>query len=101
MPLPIRLSNSTTEHVSATGRDFNSNSGRILKKRISRNPTASDTEDSSRTINVHTGASVEMKEANGQYGTVRLKPCKNIHGFEFDHSDEGKVPKPNHLLHNI
>ena len=94
VPLPIRLSNSTTEHMSATGRDFNINSSRMLKKGKSNDTKASDTEDCSRTMitgNVRTAASVDMKEAYEQYGTGRLKPYKNIHGFEIDHSDEGEV----------
>ena len=41
------------------------------------------------TGNVRTAASSEIKEAYEQYGTGRLKPYKNIHGFEIDHSDEG------------
>ena len=103
MPPPIRLCNLTTEHMSATGRHFNFNSGRILKKCTSNDTTANDTEDHSRTMitgNVRTAASLEMKEAYGQYGTGRLKPYENIHGFEIDHSDEGKVSSTNYFLLN-
>ena len=105
VPLPIRLSNSATEHMSATGRDFNLNSGRILQKGTSSDTTLSDKEDCSITMitsNVRTTASLDVKEAYEQYGTGRrFKPYKNVHSFEIDHSDEGEVSISNYLSHNI